>query len=65
MTLSANTRKWHEVYESLEGDQKDAVDEVFQDVSEILRLNGLKTAMDDRAETLVAAITQYVVESQQ
>lgn len=51
-------------YERLPSDCKAAVDRAFKATAAALRDAGLVTANDDRAEALVDAITEYVIDSQ-
>jgi hypothetical protein len=66
MSLTPSDRYWHRVYEALPHDINDAIDAGWQHAVRAIRETGdlkLLTAGDDRAETLVAAITRFVVES--
>lgn len=63
MSLSAEERKWHEVYQDLDEETVNTIHDAFDSVVFDLRMANIKGAMDDRAERLIAAITRYVVES--
>lgn len=62
MGLSQQDRKWHAVYSTAPQDLKDRVDEAYGAATSRLREEFLKTANDDRAEALIAAITRYILE---
>ena len=57
---------WHDYYENnLIGEEKEAIDEAYNAVTSKIEEHDLKTSNDDRAEELIAALTQYVVESRE
>ena len=64
MSISPKDRYWHRVYEALPSRCVWAIDEAFQAMRAALKEDEtLTTAGDDRAESLVAAITCYLCES--
>lgn len=62
MSLTPEDRKWHDAYDTAPRDLKDRVDEAYGAAVARMREEFLKTANDDRAEALIAAITRYVIE---
>lgn len=61
--LTSTERHWHDQYEALPANTKEAIDEAWLTMSRELRAAGIACANDDRAEVLIAALTRYVVES--
>jgi hypothetical protein len=59
-----NWHEWHDHYENeLTDGEKLVVNDAFSFVADTLSKNGINPAYDDRAEKLIAAITEYLVES--
>ena len=64
MTLTAEYRKWHGYYESVASNAtRSVIDNAYTAARKALRDAGYEAANDDRAEDLIAAITQYLVQS--
>jgi hypothetical protein len=61
MTLSESRLMSHR--DSMAPAHKAAIDAAFSDMAHALRSCGLKTAMDDRAAAVEAAIVRYVLAS--
>jgi hypothetical protein len=55
---------WHEQYLSLDADSAEIVDRAFTSCVDELHRAGMSAAADGAAETLIAAITRYMVTSQ-
>jgi hypothetical protein len=55
--------KYREVYENLSKNERDVVNNIFDEVSEYCKENKIKIAYDDRAENFVGAITEYLITS--
>lgn len=56
-------RYWHDFYaEKLTTAEKNAIDEAYDAAVQSLRRAGFAVKGDDRAEKLVAALTQYLEE---
>lgn len=60
--ITQQDKKWHEIYEGLPPETREAVDDAFMAARESLKENFMQTAGDDRAEALVAALARYVVD---
>ena len=60
---SHHARAWHKDYEEAHPAVKEAIDEAYTAARAVLAEHGMAIANDDRAETLVAAIMEYVTES--
>ena len=65
MSLSPSDRRYHAIYEALPEPTRDRINDSFAAVRDALFPPGspFYWARDDRAEVLVAHITQYLVES--
>lgn len=60
-----DTRRWHEIYETLDKDDKEAIDTAFDKVQSVLEDAlpvGVNLGKMDDAEMLVASITKYFIE---
>ena len=55
--------KWRKIYERIEPDKRDVIDECWNNVAETFKSSGLKCDNGDRAEFLVAAITYFLLAS--
>lgn len=63
MSMTTTEKYWHQVYEDMPPAQQKVVDDAYNEVRRVLEWDGRFTpANDDRAEALVASITQYYVE---
>lgn len=62
MTLNAQDRHWHDVFDTLPEKEQRDISEAFDEAVLTLRQGGFICRMDDRCATLIAAITRYVVE---
>lgn len=62
--LTEQDRKFHTLYESMPADQQAAVNDAFRAAADSLRAAGIRAPMDDRAESVVAALARYVAESE-
>jgi hypothetical protein len=61
---SIDTGYWHDYYEEkLSRGEHDVVDVAFEAMRHALDRRGIRGLTDDRAERLIAAITEYVVSS--
>jgi hypothetical protein len=63
MSLTTDTRHWHEQYERSSSTVQEAIDAAFKAAWSELASRGYSTATDDRAEKLIAAIMEYFTES--
>lgn len=64
MVRRLDYKHWHKFYETaLTPKHRQCVDDCFRAVANTIKENGFDHANDDRAEKLVSAITEYVVES--
>ena len=62
--LTRDDKQWHVIYEDVLTDiERAAVDDAYKAATFELRHAGLTLSGDDRAESLVAALTRYIVES--
>lgn len=61
MPLTEQDRAWHETYEQMDPEARSIANRAIEAAQRVLRLNGLATAQDDRAEQLAAAVARYVV----
>lgn len=51
------------LYPRLPKREREAVDMAFNQAMNVIRQAGFKTSGDDRAETLIGAISRYLIES--
>ena len=59
-----DAKYWHGFYEAhLTAEYKKCVDDCFTAVTNTIKENGLDYSGDDRAEKLISAITEYLIES--
>lgn len=63
--ITSQDRENHNRYESLPPSEKMAVDDSFKEICETFQYYGFCWAKDDRAECLIAAITRFLLESQE
>jgi len=63
MKNTLDIRAAHNLYKNLPEKERDAVDDAYSAARLALVGCGFKVANDDRAEELVAAITQYLIDS--
>ena len=63
MSISLDVRELHESYENADDLIHLAIDEALEAVQTIFSDYGFDTANDDRAETLIAHIYQYLIDS--
>ena len=61
MPFTNDDKRWHTVYENLDTDTREAIEDAFDSVVHDLRSCGLVSKMDHTAEILIAAITRFVV----
>jgi hypothetical protein len=59
--LTKDEHDLHEQYENLSQQARDAIDDAYKAATDALKDAGLTIKGDDRAEKLVAAITEYVL----
>lgn len=66
MNTALDLKKWRAHYEQkLTPATRDAIDQAFEALRDVLKEHGvMQLANDDRAEECVAAITAYVVQSE-
>lgn len=66
MKNTLDIRTAHKAYEDFDpdGEKRDCVDQSFRAVQDIFERFQFKTAFNDRAEELVAAIAQYLIDSE-
>jgi len=55
----------HDVYSRLTSEEREVVDMAWEQVENVLTINGFGAAGDDRAEELVEAIAKYLQDSKQ
>ena len=63
MSLTPHAKQWHEKYANLDPTEQDTINLAFDAVVAVFKRDGVDCAMDDRAETLIAAITEYALTS--
>ena len=63
MKNTLDIRAAHKQYEELLSHDQLAVDVAFKEIQNTFKTFGLACATDDRAEELIAAITQYLLDS--
>ena len=63
MTMTAQAKASHDLYELLPASIRLTVDGAFKQATKVLAEAGLLCDMNDDAETLVAALTDYVIAS--
>ncbi len=61
--LTRSDRDWHAVYEALPEAYRDAIDNAYKAMRDVLVELPCQLYGDDRAEACVAAITRFVVAS--
>lgn len=61
MSLTAEARKYHDLYTEADLETQGAVDEAWTAAREALDNNGVPPLQDDHAEMLAAAIMKYVL----
>jgi hypothetical protein len=58
-------KNWHDVYEKeLSETDRNTVDIAFREAVRMIKDRGRKISNDDRAEKLIAAITEFMFESE-
>lgn len=65
MPLTRQDQQYQFAYEMMNEGEKALVDTAYKTVAELLREWGIHPAADDRAESLVASIARYVLESRE
>jgi len=67
MSLSHDEETWHEVYENMAKDDQAMIDEAYDATVAALEKwdDTFCKAGDDRAESLIAAITKYYTETKE
>lgn len=63
MDSAIDLKNWHAKYQDAPRDTKAAIDAAFDKLARSLLCDGFKTAGDDAAEELIAAIMAYVSKS--
>lgn len=61
--IAPDIRAWHEKYQQLPNHDRRIIDNAMDAVMKTLRSGGFTPPGDDRAEALVARITQYALEA--
>lgn len=63
MAMTDQDREWFRAYEKLGDDDAEFVGHAVDRVRKAMKGVGVEPANDDRVESLVAAITRYLIES--
>lgn len=59
MSLTNEEQLWHELYQNASDNTRQAIDQAWKAVTDVFDRHGLKSATDDRAKALIAALYRY------